>query len=72
MLALSAGTLMASAGTSYQLVPAHFYPCLIYVCVQATMGLLSSKFSAELQRANEELELARQTLTADITRMTRV
>jgi len=26
-LALSAGTLMASAGTSYRLVPAHFYPC---------------------------------------------
>ena len=27
-LALSAGTLMASAGTPYHLVPAHFYPCL--------------------------------------------
>jgi len=26
-LALSAGTLMASAGTPYHLVPAHFYPC---------------------------------------------
>jgi len=26
-LALSAGTLMASAGTPYRLVPAHFYPC---------------------------------------------
>jgi len=26
--ALSAGTLMASAGTPYRLVPAHFYPCL--------------------------------------------
>jgi len=26
-LALSAGTLMASAGTQYRLVPAHFYPC---------------------------------------------
>ena len=25
-LALSAGTLMASAGTPYRLVPAHFYP----------------------------------------------
>jgi len=25
-LALSAGTLMASAGTRYRLVPAHFYP----------------------------------------------
>jgi len=25
--ALSAGTLMASAGTLYRLVPAHFYPC---------------------------------------------
>ena len=25
--ALSAGTLMASAGTPYRLVPAHFYPC---------------------------------------------
>jgi len=25
-LALSAGTLMASAGTPYSLVPAHFYP----------------------------------------------
>jgi len=25
-LALSAGTLMASAGTQYRLVPAHFYP----------------------------------------------
>jgi len=28
-LALSAGTLMASAGTPYRLVPAHFYPCLL-------------------------------------------
>ena len=27
-LGLSAGTLMASAGTPYRLVPAHFYPCL--------------------------------------------
>ena len=27
-LALSAGTLMASAGTPYRLVPAHFYPCV--------------------------------------------
>ena len=27
-LAQSAGTLMASAGTQYRLVPAHFYPCL--------------------------------------------
>ena len=27
-LALSAGTLMASAGTPYRLVPAHFYPCM--------------------------------------------
>ena len=26
-LALSAGTLMASAGTPYHLVPAYFYPC---------------------------------------------
>jgi len=26
-LALSAGTLMASADTPYRLVPAHFYPC---------------------------------------------
>ena len=26
LLALSAGTLMASAGTPYRLVPAHFYP----------------------------------------------
>ena len=26
-LALSGGTLMASAGTPYRLVPAHFYPC---------------------------------------------
>jgi len=26
-LALSAGTLMASAGSPYRLVPAHFYPC---------------------------------------------
>jgi len=26
-LSLSAGTLMASAGTPYRLVPAHFYPC---------------------------------------------
>ena len=26
-LAVSAGTLMASAGTPYRLVPAHFYPC---------------------------------------------
>jgi len=28
-LALSAGTLMASAGTRYRLVPAHFYPCSV-------------------------------------------
>jgi len=28
-LALSAGTLMASAGTPYRLVPAHFYPCWV-------------------------------------------
>jgi len=28
LLALSAGTLMASAGTLYRLVPAHFNPCL--------------------------------------------
>ena len=27
-LALPAGTLMASAGTPYRLVPAHFYPCV--------------------------------------------
>jgi len=27
-LALSAGTLMASAGTQYRPVPAHFYPCM--------------------------------------------
>ena len=27
-LALSAGTLMATAGTPYRLVPAHFYPCM--------------------------------------------
>ena len=27
--ALSAGTLMASAGTPYRLVPAHFYPCVV-------------------------------------------
>jgi len=26
-----AGTLMASAGTPYRLVPAHFYPCLPHV-----------------------------------------
>ena len=30
-LALSAGMLMASAGTPYRLVPAHFYPCLPHV-----------------------------------------
>jgi len=28
-LALSVGTLMASAGTPYRLVPAHFYPCTL-------------------------------------------
>jgi len=28
--ALSAGTLMASAGTPYRLVPAHLYPCVCY------------------------------------------
>jgi len=27
-LALSAGTLVASAGTPYRLVPVHFYPCV--------------------------------------------
>ena len=31
-LALSAGTLMASAGTLYCLVPAHFYPCGTKLC----------------------------------------
>ena len=31
-LALSAGTLMASAGTPYRLVPAHFYPCQYVRC----------------------------------------
>jgi len=30
--ALSAGTLMASAGTPYRLVPADFYPCLGVYC----------------------------------------
>ena len=33
---LSAGTLMASAGTPYRLVPAHFYPCFVgraIVCI---------------------------------------
>jgi len=34
------------------------------------MGLLSSKFTADQERAKEELELTRQMLTADITRMT--
>jgi len=34
-LPLSAGTLMASAGTPYRLVPAHFYPFayLTYQCI---------------------------------------
>ena len=32
-LALSAGTLMASAGTSYRLVPAHFYPWSIRLLI---------------------------------------
>ena len=31
-LALSAGTLMASAGTPYRLVPAHFHPCIQSTC----------------------------------------
>jgi len=43
---------------------------VLLVHVQAGMGLLSSKFAADLQRAKDELELARQTLTADIARMT--
>jgi len=37
--------------------------------MQVNMGLLSSKFAADLQRAKEELELAQQTLTADIARV---
>jgi len=32
--ALSAGMLMASAGTPYRLVPAHFYPCLLQATTQ--------------------------------------
>ena len=34
--ALSAGTLMASAGTPHRLVPAHFYPWAKYVNVMTT------------------------------------
>ena len=33
LLALSVGTLMASAGTPYRLVPAHFYPCILCIDV---------------------------------------
>ena len=36
--ALSAGTLMASAGTPYRLVSAHFYPCLSGRLWAMTMG----------------------------------
>jgi len=36
-LALSAGMLMASAGTPYRLVPAHFYPCL-FTAVRLGLG----------------------------------
>ena len=47
-----------------------FVYVLLLVCfMQVNMGLLSSKFAADLQRAKEELELARQTLTADIARV---
>jgi len=37
-LALSAGTLMASAGTPYRLVPAHFYPRLGLVFRHCGLG----------------------------------
>jgi len=37
-LALSAGTLMASAGTPYRLVPAHFYPWCHSVGSQSGRG----------------------------------
>jgi len=52
-LALSAGTLMASAGTPYRLVPVHFYPCqrvifklcmTVYKCRHG----LAPKYLAEL------------------------
>jgi len=38
-LALSVGTLMASAGTLYRLVPAHFYP---WICSQIAVNSLGS------------------------------
>ena len=46
--ALSAGTLMASAGTPYRLVPAHFYPCTCglllcpVVCVSVCVFVLGT------------------------------
>ena len=38
-LALSAGTLMASAGTRYHLVPAHFYPCRFLYHTKAVVDI---------------------------------
>jgi len=32
------------------------------------MGSLSNKFTADLQRVNEEMDATRKTMTADITR----
>jgi len=47
MLPLSAGTLMASAGTLYRLVPAHFYPCfwyfIAYFCLQCLTAVVFVK-----------------------------
>jgi len=39
-LTLSAGTLMASAGTPYRLVPAHFYPWGGNLCTEANAWIL--------------------------------
>ena len=47
-LALSAGRLMASAGTPYRLVPAHFYPCIHLL-------KFSSAFQPTLPLSNPEV-----------------
>ena len=41
-LALSAGTLMASAGTPYRLVPAHFYPWTPLIFFHCCMAVSSA------------------------------
>ena len=55
-LALSSGTLMASAGTPHRLVPAHFYPCIYLFCsaYYATVSM-TSLFGCQLAREQSRL-----------------